>query len=246
MAREISESGSRVLIGAGGDGTLFEAVNGCMQSGGPMPNLALIPVGSGNEFAKSLGIPESWEDASDRIELGAKRKVDVGQCNDVYFINSLGVGLDARVADFASRYRWLKGKSVYIAGLLRALVHQPRMALNVSFDGGHVEQEMTLLALANGGYLGGRFQLVPDANIEDGRLDLVITPRLSRREIISLAPLVVEGRHLDHPGFARHLTRRATVNSKEALVVQADGEIIYRRANRLEIGVIPGALTFIC
>jgi len=245
LALELIDKGCRTLVVAGGDGTLFEAINGCMQSEGPLPDLALIPLGSGNDFAKSLGIPLDWKDACDRILLGTKRRVDIGQCNDIFFCNSLGIGFDADVADIARRRKWLPGNFAYLAALAQALIRLRHPKLTISFDGGHVEQEVTLMIVANGSYEGGRFQFAPDADIEDGKLDLVITPKLSRREIIRLAPLVSAGEVREIDGYKQWQTRHASIHISEPSCIHADGEIIYRQARRLEIGVIPGAISFL-
>lgn len=245
LARELVEAGTRRLAIAGGDGTVFETINGCMQSEGPLPDLALIPVGSGNDLAKSLGIPAEWPDACDRIMLGTRRRIDIGQCNDIFFANSLGIGLDADVADLAERRRWLPGDGAYVAALLQSLMRGRRPRVSVAHEGGMLEQEITLMAFANGGYEGGRFNLAPRADLEDGKLDLIVTPALTRRQILAFAPRAAEGDVEDLPGYQRILTRRATVQMSEPATVHADGEIIYRTARRLEIGVIPGAVSFL-
>lgn len=246
LARELTEQGCRTMAVAGGDGSLFEAINGCMQADGHTPELALIPLGTGNDFAKSLGIPLHWPDACDRLILGTRRRVDLGQCNDIFFINSLGVGLNAQIADIARKRRWLPGDTAYVAALGQSLLVRKRPRLTVTHDGGREEQEVTLMVIANGNCEGGRFQLAPEADIEDGKLDLILTPRLSRREIIRLFPKVTKGEVKDIPGYKRWLTRRASVLLPDPTCVHADGEIIYRQARRLEVGIIPGAISFLC
>jgi diacylglycerol kinase (ATP) len=246
LARELTEQGCRTLVVAGGDGSLFEAINGCMQADGQMPELALVPLGTGNDFAKSLGIPLDWPDACDRLVLGTRRRVDLGQCNDIFFINSLGVGLDAQIADIARKRRWMPGDTAYVAALAQSLLFPKLPRVTVSHDGGREELDVTLMVVANGSYEGGRFQLAPDADIEDGKLNLVVAPRLSRREIIRLFPKVTSGDVAAIPGYQHWLTRRASVLLPSPTRVHADGEIIYRQAKRLEVGIIPGAVCFLC
>ncbi|WP_253450753.1 diacylglycerol/lipid kinase family protein [Natronospira proteinivora] len=246
LARELAESGARTLAVAGGDGTLFEIINGCLQSDGPVPDLALIPLGSGNDFAKSLGIPMEWEDACDRLVLGTKRRVDVGQCNDLFFINSLGIGLDAQIAKASQSSSWIPRQSRYMSALLRSLIGKRATPIKLSHDQGELEQSVTLVVVANGSYEGGHFQLAPHADIEDGRLDLVIAPDMSRRAIMRYLPLALDGEVEGIPGYQRWLTRRVRIQLPEPTLVHADGEIIYHRAKRLEIGILPGALCFLC
>lgn len=245
LARDLTEAGSRTIAIAGGDGTLFEVVNGCMQSSGPLPDLAIIPVGTGNDFAKSLGLPSDWADASDRIMLGTRRRIDIGQCNDIFFANSLGIGLDADVADLAERRRWIPGNGAYLAALLQSLMRGRKTHVRVSHDSGQLDQDVTLMIFANGCYEGGRFNLAPLADLADGKLDLIVTPGLTRRQIIGFAPRATEGDVDGIPGYQRILVRRASVLLSAPVTVHADGEIIYRNARRLEMGVLPGALRFL-
>lgn len=246
LANEVVEAGARTLVVCGGDGTLFEVINGCMQMGGPLPDLVLVPLGRGNDFAKSLGVPRNWRDACDRVELGFRQPVDVGQCNDIFFINGMGVGLDAEVAGFAARNRWLKGDLVYVLGLLRSLIKRPGVSLLVKHDEGYYKQEMTLVGVANGNWLGGRFRLAPHAEIDDGRLDLVVTPRLGRWEILRYAPRVISDQVATIRGYELKRTRRLIIISEQPVPVQADGEVIYSGATHLEISVLPGAVHFLC
>lgn len=245
LARDLVDDGCRTLAIAGGDGTLFETINGCMQTRGPLPDLALIPLGSGNDFAKSLGVPLEWADACDRLVLGTKRRVDIGQCNDIFFCNSLGIGLDARIADISERLRWLPGDLSYLAALAQSLIRRQRPKLTVTHDQGRIEQEVTLMVVANGAYEGGRFQLAPQADIEDGKLDLVVTPAVSRTAILRMAPQVAAGEVEGIAGYQHWQTRHASIHIAKPTCVHADGEIIYRQARRLEVGVIPGAVSFL-
>lgn len=246
LAEELGRQGARQLLVCGGDGSLFEVVNGCLRLEEPRPRLAVVPLGRGNDFAKSLGVPMDWRDACDRVALGTSRRVDAGQCNDFFFINGLGLGLDARVAVFAQRYRRLPGDSVYVLGLLRALLHRPGVRIQIEDDCGFLDQEMTLVGVANGHFLGGRFQLAPEAAIDDGLLDLVVIPRLNRRQILRYAPRVAQGRADQIPGYAVRRVRQLRVRLAEPHPVQADGEVVYRGARELQLSVLPGALEFIC
>jgi len=245
LARELTEDGASTIAIAGGDGTLFETVNGCFQAEGPIPDLALIPLGSGNDFAKSLGIPKEWPDACDRLILGTKRRVDVGQCNGLYFLNSLGIGLDAEVARSSQGKSWLPRQWRYQAGLLQALIRSKPVAVEVVHDQGEFKESVTLLMVANGGYEGGNFYLAPQADIEDGRLDLVLAPALTRRQIVSALPKVEAGEVSAIPGYQHFQTRRIRIRLPTPCCVHADGEMIYARAERLDIGVVPGALSFL-
>lgn len=247
LAADAVEDGCDGLIIAGGDGTLFEVLNGCLRGAGPTPGLAMIPLGTGNDFAKMLGLPLDWADACDRLYLGTRQRVDIGQCNDIFFANGIGIGLDAQVADEANRVKWLRGESVYMKALLKTVLFKFRTPMvTIEHDRGRLEQEITLIAAANGACYGGAFHIAPGALIDDGRLDLVVADRFSRRQVLKLVPKVLDAAHLDLDGVRHTLTRRVTVSSESPLMVHGDGEILYRNARRLEIGILPEAVEFIC
>jgi diacylglycerol kinase (ATP) len=231
----------RILI-AGGDGSVHEAVNGWMQAGGDAP-LGVIPVGTGNDFAKMLAPHTDWREACACIAHGATRRIDVAKCNDFYFANSIGIGFDAQVAMAANRMQWLHHKIVYGVALLKVLLwehHTP--TVRVRADGFDVENPITLVAVSNGRVEGGSFVLAPHAEIDDGLLDVVMAIGMSRLGILRLVPRVLAGSHLDHRGVTAFSATRLTIESGLGLPVHADGEIRYTDATRLEIEILPGRL----
>jgi diacylglycerol kinase (ATP) len=126
QVREAVTGGATQLIVAGGDGSIHEAVNGIMAAGGGAA-LGIVPVGTGNDFAKAAGIPLDWEAATAllarRITDGAPpRSVDLGRMNDRWFANGAGIGLDARVTKIARSYRWPVGDLVYLVAIFHAML----------------------------------------------------------------------------------------------------------------------------
>jgi diacylglycerol kinase (ATP) len=235
--------GARCVAVAGGDGTFNEAVNGYIGVARESQALALIPVGTGNDFAKMLGVSGDWQLACDRVAQASFRRVDAGRCNARYFANGIGAGFDAQVALEASAIRWLRGNAVYGAALARTLMLRystPHM--RIAHDGGVLERRVTLVAAANGASYGGAFRMAPEASITDGLLELVVADALSRLGILGFVPHVMRGTHLGRPGVTALRTRRVLLESAEPLVVHADGEIVERAATRLDIEALPGAL----
>lgn len=233
------------LIVVGGDGSVHEAVNGWMQAGGGAP-LALVPVGTGNDFTKMLGYGSDWRAACRQIAQGAPRQVDVARCNDFYFVNNLGIGFDACVAMAANQMQWLHTRVVYGVALLRTLCfnHATPQA-RVRHAAETLDTKITLIAVNNGCVEGGAFVLAPQAKIDDGVLDVVVARALSRFGILRLVPRVLRGSHIDHPAVHTFTTAKLTIESDEGLPVHADGEIRYRDARRLEIEVLPRRLTLL-
>ncbi len=243
LVREALQAGNECVAVLGGDGTINEAVNGYLGAARDGQALAFIPAGTGNDFAKMLGLGAGWRAACERIARGDRRRVDAGRCNGRFFANGIGAGFDAQVALEANGIRWLRGNAVYGAALARTLCFRysaPRV--RIAHDGGSYDGAITMLAAANGETYGGAFRLAPGADIADGRLDLMVAGRLSRAGILGFIPHAIRGTHVGRKGITFLRTRRVAVEADEPLVVHADGEIIERAARRLDIEVLPGAL----
>lgn len=236
------------LAVAGGDGTLSEVSNGLLRAGAHALPIGLIPIGTGNDFAKMLALkPHDWQHACDTIMQGTAQQVDVGQMNDNYFINGVGIGFDAQVALEANHLKWLPGNTlVYAAALLKTLLHRYRTPqLRIKHDAGTIEQAITLLTIGNGRCHGGAFKLTPNARIDDGLFDILIADAATRHGIIKLAPRVMRGSHLDQPGITSLRSRCLQIRSDDNLVVHADGEILGDALHDIDIRLLPGALTFL-
>ncbi|HEX6928853.1 MAG TPA: diacylglycerol kinase family protein, partial [Gammaproteobacteria bacterium] len=147
IARDAAGNGADCIAIAGGDGSVFEVVNGLMQAGGKMP-LAVLPVGTGNDFAKMLDSTD-WRHVCDKLAAGHTTAMDVGMCNDVFFANGVGAGFDAKVARLANRVRWLRGDAVYGVALLRTLAfHHDNPEVRVTTETESFTHRATMLAVA--------------------------------------------------------------------------------------------------
>jgi diacylglycerol kinase (ATP) len=243
--REALADKPTVVVVAGGDGTVHEAVNGWMKGGGGAP-LAVIPVGTGNDFTKMLNASHDWREACWRALRGETRRVDVGRCNDYYFANGLGIGFDAQVALAANRIDWIRSKAVYGVALAQVLLLQHRRPrVRVQHDGETLETDITLLTINNGRIEGGSFVMAPDAEIDDGLLDVVVAKGMGRLSILRFLPQVLSGRHINNPMVIKFRTTQLTVESGTPLPVHADGELHYTGATKLEIEILPKKLQVI-
>jgi diacylglycerol kinase (ATP) len=228
---------------AGGDGSVNEAVNGYVGVARDDQSFAVVPLGTGNDFAKMLGIGNDWRIACDRIAQGRQKRVDAGRCNGHVFANGIGAGFDAQVAIEANQVRWLRGNAVYGVALARTLLlRYSTPNARIIHDGGTIEGGITMLALANGTTYGGAFRIAPGADIADGMLDLMVADRLSRAGIIGFIPHVLRGTHVGRKGVTLVRTRRCVLETDEPLAVHADGEIIDPASKRFEVEVLPRAL----
>lgn len=241
LAREASADGADCVAVAGGDGSIFEVVNGLLQAGGRMP-LAVLPVGTGNDFAKMLR-SKNWQDVCEKLRRGHTRNVDAGRCNNVFFANGIGIGFDAKVARIANGIRWLRGDAVYGVALARTLAfHHDNPEVKITTEAHSFTQRITMLAAANGRVYGGSFRITPEASVSDGLLDVVFAEDFSRGRILKLVPKVLRGTHLDMNGIRFLRTARLTVEADRLLPVHADGEILEYGTEKLEIALLPGAL----
>jgi diacylglycerol kinase (ATP) len=238
--RAAAEGFGPVMV-VGGDGTIQEAVNGLMRSPSPPP-LGIVAAGSSNDVVRSLRLPRdpvkaarlAWSDRADAVDLG--------MCNDRYFLNVAGVGLDTVVvaAVNARPGRWSRGRSGYIVQVLRELRRFENPAFTISLDGRAIETPSTLLAVANLRYFGGGMKIAPEASPVDGYLDLWIGGDLSRREVLALMPAIFLGQHGRHPKVSHHRVTCVRIECAVPMEVQLDGEIL--EALPAEFRVVPRAL----
>jgi diacylglycerol kinase (ATP) len=246
QVRQAVRDGATRLIVAGGDGSIHEAVNGIMAAGGAAA-LGVVPVGTGNDFAKAAGIPLDWEAAATllarRIADGAKpRRIDLGRMNDRWFANGAGIGLDAKVTQIARSYRWPIGDLVYLAAIFHAMVDgiaTPDILIEadeLQWDG-----PLTLANISNGPWVGGMFHIAPMANNEDGILELLIAAPVSRGRILQLLPKLMRGTHMDETEIVHASVRRVRLSASAAVPSHLDGEVQPLRTD-FDIEILPGAL----
>ena len=246
LAASSIDDGHRQIIIAGGDGSIHEVINGMMRSEESV-ELGVIPIGTGNDFAKASSIPLHWEHATsllaDRMASDAPAiTIDLGRCNDRYFANGCGIGFDAQVADIAEGIRWRIGDLVYLAALLKLLykgIATPEM--EVSFGTQVLHGSVTLVSLCNGPWVGGSFHIAPGAFNNDGLLNLVYAEPVSRRRVLALLPKLLKGTHIEDAEVRTFATRTCSIAAREPVIWQLDGEVQEPRTD-FEIEVLPGAL----
>jgi YegS/Rv2252/BmrU family lipid kinase len=230
-----------VVIACGGDGTVHEVVNGLMR-GGAKAVLGVIPAGSGDDFAKMLGNP------LEKLLAGKAKAVDIGRITADgeirYFANGMDIGFGAHGArNVASVPRFLTGLRAYLGALVLTLVRYPLLRVRMQVDDGPAAEVATVMtAVMNGSTFGGSFRVCPEARADDGLLDLLIVDPVGRLEILGLVPKILRGTHAGDPRLKLLRAKRVRIESEAPLLVEADGEIAFAAARRLEIELLPGAL----
>lgn len=234
------------LLVAGGDGSVHELANAVLAVR-PDARIGVIPVGTGNDFAKAAGIPLDCDTATrllaDRLTGGAPlRRVDAGRMNERYFANGAGIGLDATVTRVAHGYAWRIGELVYLAAILRTIATGvPTPSLRITSDELLWDGPLTLANAANGPWVGGMFNIAPAADPTDGMLNLMVAGPVNRRRIIALLPKLVQGKHVDEPEIRHWRVKALTVESEAPVASHLDGEV-QPLATRFAIEILPGAL----
>ena len=232
-----------VVIAAGGDGTVHEVVNGLMRAQGTAA-LGVLPLGSGDDFAKLL----EPGDAVARIARGAVRALDVGRIRcggaERWFANGMDIGFGAHAARNMRRVpRALTGLGAYLGALVLTLVRYPTLEVRLKLDDGpFFPQSTALTAVMNGHTFGGSFRVCPDARPDDGVLDLLIAQGVGRLEILGIVPGILRGAHTGDPRLRMARARRVVIESAQPLLVEADGEVVFEDARRLDVEVQPGRL----
>ena len=247
--RAAVDSGVERLIVAGGDGSVHEAVNAIMRADNDAA-LCIIPIGTGNDFAKAANIPLDWQAATrllaDRITSNsAIRRIDVGRMNDRYFGNGVGIGFDAKVSRIAADLSWPIGDLIYLVAVFRAMAdgiitpHMKIVADDYTWDG-----PLTLANISNGPWVGGMFHIAPMADHADGILDLLIVAPVSGPRILRLLPKLMQGSHMNEPEISRVGVRKLQITVSAPVPSHMDGEIM-PLGRSFDIEILPGVLALI-
>lgn len=250
LAREAALAG-RDVIAVGGDGTVHEIVNGILSAGSEASAapvaLGIVPAGNGNDYAyHTLGLPRDAEAALTLALDGAAVAMDAGIVNGRYFVNSLGVGIDANIAAAAERLKHvplLRGQALYYAASLSELIfHYDRCPQLTLVADGEPPSSRTyaLAAVSLGPTYGGGFKINPGADPRDGLFDLCTIVKPSQMRALRLLPLVEKGQHVEQPEVARRRVRSIEMEAKVPIYAHLDGEVI--SAARFEVRILPGAL----
>lgn len=239
-----AERGRARVIAIGGDGTLSEVARGVLAVPDAETTVGIVPLGTGNDFIKSTGLPRTWPAACARLLAGCTpRPIDAGRVNGRWFVNGVGFGFDAAITRAMLRRKWLPGPLGYGAGLLDALrngIAAPVCTLR--WDGGQDRRAVTLVAACNGQYAGGLFRLAPRASLDDGYLDMVWADALSAMQVLRHAPAVIRGTHERLPIAHLARSRRLELHSTFGMPVQADGELLGEELSQLSIELAAGVL----
>jgi YegS/Rv2252/BmrU family lipid kinase len=250
------KEGCRDIITVGGDGTLNEVLNGVFTSGAcPSTDitLALIPVGTGNDWGRMFGIPLDYEKAVSIISDGKKMMHDTGvvsyydgdETKKRYFLNIAGVGFESVVVRRTNyqKERGHGGKAIYFYNLLMSLLSYKNTGAEIIVDGEKKRAEVFSINVGNGRYCGGGMRQTPDALPDDGLLDITVINGIGKFEIIRNLNILYNGTILSHPKIDGYKCKNLKVNPDSQLWVEADGESLGHTP--AEFSIIPSSINII-
>ena len=247
LARTTVDRGARLVVAAGGDGTLNEVINGVAERD---VDLATIPLGTGMDFGRAYGIPTRFDDAVRVARDGAPRTIDAGRVryrtwggeDAIRWFGNVGtVGMSGAVAQRANGMsKALGGRLTFFYALTRVFLTWENTEVNVSLDGAERSGRMHDVIVANGPWHGGGMMLAPDAQPDDGLFDVVLIGDVSKLDFLTTAPKIYKGRHVGHPKVEVLRSAHVTVDAPERLPIEVEGEQIGTTPAAFE--VVPGAL----
>jgi diacylglycerol kinase family enzyme len=244
LAEQAAREGFAVVAAAGGDGTAHEVLNGLMRVRNPAVQFTILPIGSANDYAFSLGLDQRYAPPPRTVDVGFVRAANG---KSVYFGCCLGMGFNGQVTAESRRIRRLQGVFLYGLAALRSLIHHFRApSMTLLIDDEPPWTVPTLLFSTLVGKREGGFPIAPQAVLDDGLFDLVHAGDLSRLEVLYFLPrLALLGPPTNYPKVRQGRCRRVKLHSESPLIAHVDGELFCVQEDgiqELEIEIVPRAL----
>lgn len=249
LARAAAEKGAGLVVAVGGDGTINEIVNGLVAAARSEVELAVVPRGTGDDFARTFGIPTDVERALAVAANGEARPVDVGRAMyavsegtaERYFANFAGAGISGAIARRGARTsRRLGAKAAYMWATATVFVRWSSVPMRIELDGETREGPMFEVVVSNGMYAAGGMKIAPDARPDDGHFDAVLIGDVTKVDFVTTFPKIYRGTHTSHPKIDVVRASKIAVDASEPLPIVLDGEQPGTTPASFEI--VPGAL----
>jgi diacylglycerol kinase (ATP) len=240
--REAVAGGTGAVVAVGGDGMMSLALQAVAGTRTP---LGVVAVGTGNDFARTLGLPVRDPAAAGKLAAEALkgnriRDVDLGRVGERWFGTVLASGFDSRVNDRGNRMRWPGGRFRYDLAMIAELAAFKPIPYRITLDDGEVREiEATLVAVGNGSSYGGGMRICSGARTDDGLFDVTVVGDCTRTTLLRVFPKVYRGTHLSHPKVSTHRVRTITLQA-DGVTGYADGEPL--GALPLTAQCVPGAV----
>lgn len=248
LAREAERSGADLVVAAGGDGTLNEVLNGLSEGFGRV-RLGLLPLGTGNDFARSINVPADLDSALEILLEGRTRRIDVGYARlrtfSRYFLNMAAGGFSGIVSEKASEAKDRWGPLAYLRAALGTMGELQGFRAVITLDGApdgpeRIELETYNAVISNGRFVAAGIPVAPQSELDDGYLDLMLVPSASIPQLALLTSQVLLRRHLESDLALFRKARRIEIESDPPMSFNLDGEVIGDEPAQFE--VLPRAL----
>jgi YegS/Rv2252/BmrU family lipid kinase len=241
LAKAALDAGETCVVAVGGDGTLREVAGALADRSGT--ELGILPFGTGNDFARGVGLPDDT-DRLVSILLDAKaRAIDAGDVNGEFFMNVAGFGFDVDVVRYTETFKKrLNGMLPYLLGILKSLLYLSRTEVHVETDAGECfDVTATLFSVCNGNRFAGGIRLAPLSDPADGLFDVCILKKVTWPVFLRLLPVCIKGNHLKYTKYFRYFKARSVrAQGPSAAPLELDGELV--GATPATFTVRPGAL----
>lgn len=214
-----------IIVAVGGDGTVNEVARGLINKG--KGTLGIVPGGTGNDMAKSLGISIDPVEALETLCKGLKKDIDIGHVNDSNFLNIASVGFDAEVViNNVNLKKVIKSGISYAISVFYTLLSFKRKKVKITIDDNVIEEKIILLAVGNGKYYGGGMKILPMAKLDDEYLDICIVSNVSKLKLLFLFPTIFNGNHIKYKKYVKmYKGKTIKVETKDKIYLNIDGEI---------------------
>ncbi len=249
LAAQAVESGFSTLAIAGGDGSVGEVINGAAGRWDPKKEfpitLGILPLGSANDLADTIGIPRDLGLAAEVVAGGRVRRMDLGKCNQRYFLNNSAAGLEPYVTVKQEKITWIEGVPRYLVAAIQGILDRPEWGAEISWDGGSYAGPLSLISIGNGPRTGGLFYMAPHADPFDGKLTFAYGYRRTRLGLFQALPRAMKpgpGSFVEMEGMHEVNCTRLTIHLDRLSPVHTDGELFDQWAQELEYGIIPAAV----
>lgn len=213
-----------LIVAAGGDGTIYEVVNGMAELPN-RPTLGIIPAGTTNDFARALGIPRDFEKAFRVITQGKQTPIDIGKINRDYFINIAGGGtLTELTYEVPSKLKTMLGQLAYYMKGIEKLVLLKPTRVRIESREHIIDEDIMMFLIANSNSIGGFEKLAPQAKMDDGRFDVLVVKKTNIAEFVKLVTQVIRGEHIHDSRVIYFQTTELKVTADEKVQINLDGE----------------------
>jgi YegS/Rv2252/BmrU family lipid kinase len=245
LAQIALEAGVSTIVAVGGDGTC-SGIGRALSTSGRQCSVAVVPSGTGNDFAKTLGVERCTPgEIAALVERDEPTRMDVGRVDGRCFINSCGFGFDASVLEATKRVRILRGDAVYVYSALRQLFTYRGMNLSVDSSPDADPDKMLMLTISNGQFLGGAFRIAPNASVVDGQLDVGLFSDAGLTGRVRIFAAAFRGTHVGLPSVEMKRVPRMTLRFSAPPMMEVDGELRKALSPTVNVECVPRALSVI-